>query len=57
MLMYVCVYLAVPQVKRNLEAMLFKVKALTEAMGCLGSTHTHAHMVFLLKARASHYLT
>jgi hypothetical protein len=30
------VYLAVPQVKRNLEAMLFKVKALTEAMGCLG---------------------
>ena len=25
----------VPQLKRNLEAMLFKVKALIEAMGCL----------------------
>ena len=30
------VFKLVPIVKRNLEAMLFKVKALTETMGCLG---------------------
>lgn len=29
----------VPQLKRNLEAMLFKVKALIEAMGCLCEYH------------------
>ena len=31
------VFKLVPLVKRNLEAMLFKVKALTEAMGCLAA--------------------
>jgi Fanconi anemia group D2 protein len=31
------VFKLVPLVKRNLETMLFKVKALTEAMGCLAA--------------------
>ena len=31
------VFKLVPQVRRNLEAMLFKVKALAETMGCLAA--------------------